>query len=206
MLKRSCHVIACSKTGTNVFKGQPPANTLQVDLLCCLLNVFKDIIIIHVCFEKWMSWFNPSWQLSSTELLAHYPLMGWGESQISTSKKTCGLRLRQFYRESKRCPLKQSWTSTSVPPWAAGIQLPPRQLGSIMCNGYLGRQTSSLHISPTPFLLLPPTLYTENGDISYRMPLLSVRVNSHQGTMENLGQSICYRLICQLITKNRSNF
>lgn len=40
----------CSKQALKVFKGQPPANTLQVDLLCCLLNIFKDTITIHVCF------------------------------------------------------------------------------------------------------------------------------------------------------------
>lgn len=33
--------------------------------------------------------------------------------------------------------------------------------------------------------------------------LWSVRVNCHQGTVKNLGQSICYRLIHQFISKNQ---
>jgi len=39
-----------------------------------------------------VSWFNPSWQLSTTQLLAHYTPVGWGENQKGKSKKTHGLR------------------------------------------------------------------------------------------------------------------
>lgn len=59
-IKKHCHVLPCvQRQALKFFKGQPPANTLQVDL-CCLLNVFKDIVTIRVCFEKWVSWFNPN--------------------------------------------------------------------------------------------------------------------------------------------------
>ena len=59
----------------------------------------------------------------------------------------------------------------------AGVQPSPGKQGSIMGNGYLGRQMPSLQMSP-PFLLLPPALYAEHDVIWYGISLWSVGVSS----------------------------
>ena len=79
---------------------------------------------------------------------------GW-ENQKGKSEKTPGLRQRQFNRQRKSCACKQSKTRNSftISHRQAGVQPFPGKQGSIMCNGYSGRQTPSLQMSTYSFFL-----------------------------------------------------
>ena len=52
-----------------------------------LLSLSRDV----ACRYNPLSWFNPSWQLSTTQLLSHSPLVGWGRESEGKSEKTHGL-------------------------------------------------------------------------------------------------------------------
>jgi len=39
-------------------------------------------------------WFNPGWQLSTTQPLAHSPTMGWRENQKGKSEKNSWVEIK----------------------------------------------------------------------------------------------------------------
>lgn len=119
-----------------------------------LLNISKDVSVIsgqpvlmlrhpHKKRVSWVSCFNPSWQLSPPQQFTHFPcwdeervgrrkvrkLMGWGKDRlISKAKVTCTSRAKQGIH---------SFTSTYG--WEV-VQPSPGKQGSIIREGYLGRQ------------------------------------------------------------------
>jgi len=106
----------------------------------------------HQIQYKVRSCFNPSWQLSPTQLLAHCPERDGGENRKTKSEKSHGFRCRYFKMSSKSKHGGGRKQSKQRKSFAAGKQ------GSVTRNGYLGRQRPSLQKSPAPSSY--PQLYT----------------------------------------------
>jgi len=63
---------------------------LRVLLVSCFRNIL--LILQKVLPNHLLSWLHPSWQLSTRQPLARFPLLGWGENWKGKSEKTRGLR------------------------------------------------------------------------------------------------------------------
>ena len=114
-----------------------------------------------------MLWFNPSWQLSTTQPLTHLPHSGIGE-RIRRIKVR---KLMGCDKDSLIGKAKATHSSKAK----QGIHLPlpiGRQVFSHLqesrapsrVNGYLGRQNTMIP-NVSSFLLLPPALHAEHDVI-----------------------------------------
>ena len=112
-----------------------------------------------LCFSVFlfslMSWFNPSQQLSTTQLLAHSPTGGMGE-RIGRVKvrKFMGWDKDNLIGKAKAAHASKARNSFPTSHGQAGVQPSSGKQGSIMHNSYLGRQTPSLRTSSSSFFFL----------------------------------------------------
>ena len=92
-------------------------------------------------------------QLCTTRLFAHSPPSRMGEriGRVKVRKLMSWQKDSHAWKQSHTFKERKIRDSSSTSNWQAGVLPSPGKEGSLTCNGYLGRQTSSLRMPPPSF-------------------------------------------------------